>query len=176
MGIKSIKQHQPQSYRNRTGILAVIALTAVIFLGLGWFFVKLGQKITLNEIQSELEGKITTASALIQQFLSGPMTVVKLMASEEAVLRALNEPESTEAVAAANRLMDHYLELSGVSVTGVYTAEGRILATYSGGQAFLGRDLSFRCTSNKRETVSYRLFDIGSSKAGFRRLELIEKW
>ena len=98
MGIKSIKQHQPQSYRNRTGILAVIALTAVIFLGLGWFFVKLGQKITLNEIQSELEGKITTASVLIQQFLSGPMTVVKLMASEEVVLRALNEPESTKAL------------------------------------------------------------------------------
>lgn len=72
------------------------------------------------------------------------MTVVKLMASEEAVLRALYEPRSTEAVAAANRLMDHYLELAGVSVTGVYTTEGRILATYSGGHAFLGRDLSFR--------------------------------
>lgn len=120
------KQKEPKLNGKRTGILAAIVLTAAIFFGLGWFFVSLGEKITLNEIQSELEGKITIAAALIQQFLSGPMTVVKLMASEEAVLRALNEPESTEAVAAANRLMDHYPELSGVSVTGVYTAKGRI--------------------------------------------------
>ena len=144
MGIQFLKQRQQHLNRNRSGSLMVIVLTAVTFLVLGWFFVKLGQKITLKEIESELEGKIVTASALIHQFLSGPMTVVKLMASEDAVLRALYEPQSPEAVAVANRLMDHYLELSGVSVTGVYTAEGRILATYSGGHAFLGRDLSFR--------------------------------
>ena len=98
MEVQSYAQRHQLLYRNRTGVLTVVVLTAVIFLGLGWFLVKLGGKIALDEIKSELEGKITTASVLIQQFLSGPMTVVKLMASEEVVLRALNEPESTEAL------------------------------------------------------------------------------
>jgi PAS domain S-box-containing protein len=159
-------EHQRRYYsRNRNGILAVMVLTAVLFFVLGWFLVQFGRKITLKEIESELEGKIATASALMHQFLSGPMTVGRLMASEEKVLRALNEPGSTDAVAAANRLMDHYLEVARVSVTGIYTAEGRILATYSGGQTFLGRDLSFRpYIRNALKGIDFQYFALGHNE------------
>ena len=65
-------QEQRQQYlsRNRTRIWMVVVLTAVTFFLLGWFFISFGQKITMREIESELDGKIATASALINQFLS----------------------------------------------------------------------------------------------------------
>ncbi|UCF91564.1 MAG: PAS domain S-box protein [Desulfobacterales bacterium] len=124
--------------------LTVIFLTAIPFLVLGGFLIHLGDQITSREIESELEGRLATTSALISQTLSGPMTVVKLMAHEEGAIRALDQPQSTQAVAAANRLMDDFKEISGVSVTAICTAEGRLLATNKRGLGFLGCDLSFR--------------------------------
>ena len=132
----------PNGYR--TKILRGILIAAVPALVLGWYLVRLGERITLREIASQLESQIATTSALVYEILSTPMTVVRLMAGEGAVIRALEQPHATEAVAEANRLMDRYQEISGVSVTGVYTAEGRILATYAAGRKFLGSDLSFR--------------------------------
>lgn len=124
--------------------LSVVVLTSVPFFVLGWFLVDFGERITLKEIEWELTEGIATTSALLSKHLSGPMTVVKLMAREEKIHRVLHEPQSVQAVTAANQLMDQYKEISGVDVTGLYTAQGRVLATYKDGLGFLGRDLSFR--------------------------------
>ena len=146
----------------RTRRLSVIFLTTILSLVPGWFFVHLGGQITLREIESDLEKHLVTTAALISQALSRPMTVVKLMAVEDDLLRVLSAPQSTEAVAAANRLMDRYKEISEVSVTALYTAEGRALATYKAGLAFLGSDFSFRpYIRNALEGRDFQYFALG---------------
>ena len=124
--------------------LTVGLLTAVPAILLGWLLVHFGDRITFKELHLDLDKHLGHTTTLIEQSLSGPMTVVKLMAADDATIAALENPGNDAAVTAANRLMDRYQALSGVSVTGLYTTEGRILATYKGGQAFVGRDLSFR--------------------------------
>ena len=124
--------------------LSIISITIIAFCLLGWLLGNIGINIARNRLSSELTISLSGTSALLNQTLSKPLILARLVSKDEIARRLVDSPDDPVRRDQAILLLDRFTAASGTLRMAIYSGKGILIATESENSKSIGKDLSFR--------------------------------
>jgi len=124
--------------------LSITSITIFAFCLLGWLLGDIGINIAHNRLSSELAISLSGTSALLNQTLSKPLILARLVAKDEITRRLVEAPDDPARIDRAIQLLDRFKAASGTLRMAIYSDKGVLIATERENFNYIGRDLSFR--------------------------------
>jgi len=111
---------------------------------LGWLLGNIGINIAHNRLSSELAISLSGTSALLNQTLSKPLILARLVGKDEITRRLIDSPDDPLRRNQAIHLLDRFKAASGTLRMAIYSRKGILIATERENAKNIGKDLSFR--------------------------------
>ena len=124
--------------------LSIILITIIAFCFLGWLLGNIGINIAHNRLSSELAISLSGSSALLNQTLSKPLILARLVGKDEITRQLIDSPDDPVRRNQAIELLDRFKAASGTLRMAIYSRKGILIATERENSKNIGKDLSFR--------------------------------
>jgi PAS domain S-box-containing protein len=130
-------------YRSRWRFF-IISITIIAYCFVGWLLGNIGRNIAHNRLSSELAISLAGTSALLNQTMSKPLILARLVGKDEITRKLIDSPDDPVRRDQAIQLLDRFKAESGSLRMAIYSGKGILIATERENSKHIGKDLSFR--------------------------------